>query len=1064
MSACDRCGAPTPAGARFCPACGAAVAEPPATSQALKTVTVVFTDMVDSTALGERFDPESLHTVMRGYFDAIRDVVERYGGSVEKFIGDAVVAVFGIPALHEDDPLRAVSAASAIHRAIAELGARLQRDAGVALEVRTGVNTGEVLSQPDAGTSGRLVGDAVNVAARLQQAAAPGEILIGPSTHDLVKDRVRTEVLEPLLVKGRTAPVAAHRLLEVLPAPVTRSRPRSAIVGRNREVRLLRETLQRVVEDRTPHLFTVLGAPGIGKSRLVAELEDEELPLVLSGRCLPYGDGITYWPLVEIVQKAAGIESGDAADVARGKIAASAGGDEEAGAVADRVAQVVGLADAGGTNDDLFWAIRKYLERLAAQRPLVAVFDDLHWAEPTMLDLIDHLVDSVADVPLLVVCMARLELLEVRSTWGGGKLNASSLVLGPLKEPDCRVLVGSLLGESAPLDEVAEAVFPVADGNPLFVEETVSMLVDDGLLDRVEGQWRATRELASLTVPPTIQALVSARLDRLSHEEREVVGVAAVMGKVFAPRAVTDLTSTSVGGRVDEALGGLTRKQLVTPDDEEFAGDRTYSFRHLLIRDTAYEHLPRMTRAAIHERYAEWLVKILGDRIAEYEEIVGYHLEQAHQYQSQVAGLTEGRVGLATRAAERLAQGGRRALGRQDAAAAVKLLSRAAELAAGEDALSLSILPDLGLSLHETGSYGPAMEAFDEAIALGTTLGDERTATTCRIFKERARIHRDPQVNTEELRPVAEQAIETLGRLGDPYGLCYAWDLAAYVHECAGRSDETLAALREAAAHAERSGIRTLIGYQKRALVRALAWGPGHVGEVLDLAGDLLQWAREVDDRYSEMRALLTLAQGHAMLGEFDAARQYVRQQREGCSDVSFAFIDAAGAFERAHVERLAGDVRAAEAEAREGCDALQRMDEKGVLPTLQVELADLVYERGDLDQASVLVERATALSAADDSLTEMKWRSVEAKILATRGHLDEAVRLTTEAVAIGSSTGYHDWHAGVMVDFADVMTLVERAVDARDALRRAQSLYLLKGNVVSASVVAERLRNLSVA
>ncbi|HEX2195685.1 MAG TPA: adenylate/guanylate cyclase domain-containing protein, partial [Actinomycetota bacterium] len=668
MSACDRCGAPTPSGARFCPACGSALAEPPATSQALKTVTVVFTDIVDSTALGERFDPESLHTVMRGYFDAIKDVVERYGGSVEKFIGDAVVAVFGIPALHEDDALRAVSAASAIHRAVADLGARLRREAGVSIEVRTGVNTGEVLSQPDEGTAGRLVGDAVNVAARLQQAASPGDVLLGPATYDLVKDRVRTAALEPLRVKGRTAPVGAHRLLEVLAAPVTPAKPRTAIVGRDREVRLLRETLRRVLDERTPHLFTVLGAPGIGKSRLVAELEAEGMPLVLSGRCLPYGDGITYWPLAEIVQKAAGIESGDAAEVARHKIAASAGGDEEAVAVAERVAQVVGLTEVAGANDDLFWAIRKYFERVAARRPLVAVFEDVHWAEPTMLDLIEHLVDSVADVPLFVVCVARIDLLEARPTWGGGKLNASSLVLGPLKEPDCRVLVGALLGESPSLDEVAGAVFPVADGNPLFVEELVSMLVDEGLLDRVEGGWRATRELASLTVPRTIQALVSARLDRLSHEEREVVGVAAVMGKVFAPRAVTDLASAGVGSRVDDALGRLTRKQLVMPGDAEFAGDRTYSFRHLLIRDTAYEHLPRMTRAAIHERYAEWLVKMLGDRIAEYEEIVGYHLEQAHHYQSQVGGLTEGRADLAVRAAERLAESGRRALARQDAA------------------------------------------------------------------------------------------------------------------------------------------------------------------------------------------------------------------------------------------------------------------------------------------------------------------------------------------------------------------------------------------------------------
>ena len=1059
MSACDRCGAPTPAGARFCPACGAAVAETPATSHALKTVTVVFTDIVDSTALGERFDPESLHTVMREYFDAIRGVVERYGGSVEKFIGDAVVAVFGIPALHEDDPLRAVSAASAVHRAVGELSERLRREAGVAIEVHTGVNTGEVLSQPEAGTSGRLVGDAVALAAHLQEAAGPGEILLGPATHRLVEDRVLSESLESLHVKRRTTP--AYRLVEVLPAPLTLAKPRASIVGRDREVRLLRETLQRVVEDRTPHLFTVLGAPGIGKSRLVAELEDDEHALVLSARCLPYGDGITYWPLAEIVQKAAGIESDEASGTALRKIAASVGGDDEAAAVAERVAQVVGLSDDAGTTDDLFWAIRRYFERLASAGPLVLVFDDVHWAEPTMLDLIDHLVDSEADVPLLVVCMARLDLLEVFPTWGGGKLNASSLVLGPLKEADCRVLIGSLLGESPSLDQVADAVFPVADGNPLFVEEMISMLVDNGLLGHVEGQWQVTRPLASLEVPPTIQALVSARLDRLSQEEREVLGIAAVMGKVFAPGAVTDLASGSIGDRVDPALDMLVGKQLVTLAEAEFAGSRMYSFRHLLIRDTAYEHLPRMTRAAIHERYADWLVKVLGERIAGQEEIVGYHLEQAHRYQSQVGGLVSERADLATRAAERLAEGGRRALARQDAAAAVKLLSRAAELLPADAAERLSVLPDLGRALFETARYADAMEVFEGAITLGDRLGDARTATTCRIFRERARLHRDPQVNAEELRAVAEDAIEVLATYRDDYGLCHAWDLVAYVHDCAGRSDDALEALRRAAAHAERSGVRSLIGYQRRALVRLLAWGPGTVDEVLRLARDLLEWAREVDDRYSQTRALLTIAQAEAMLGNFEVARDHLRLQRQLCADATFAFAHATGAFERAQVELLAGDVDAAEAEARGACETLEKMGEKAVLPSLQVALADLLYEKGSLDEAAALVDRARDLSAPDDSLTEMKWRSVEAKVLAARGRIDEATELAADAVTIASSTGYYDWHAGVLVDLSDVMVRAGRVADAGDALREARSLYLRKGNVVSASAVAGRLGRL---
>ncbi|HEX2058892.1 MAG TPA: AAA family ATPase, partial [Actinomycetota bacterium] len=785
-------------------------------------------------------------------------------------------------------------------------------------------------------------------------------------------------------------------------------------------------------------------------SRLVAELEDEEHALVVSGRCLPYGDGITYWPLAEIVQKTAAIESGDAAEVARDRIAASAGGDDEAVAIAERVAQVVGLSEAGGTNDDLFWAIRKYFERLAAQRPLVVVFDDVHWAEATMLELIDHLVDTLADVPLLVVCMARLDLLEVRPTWGGGKLNASTLVLGPLKEADCRALVGSLLGESPSLGQVTDAIFPVADGNPLFVEEMVSMLVDNGLLDRVEGQWRATRELASLDVPPTIQALVSARLDHLDHEEREVVGIAAVMGKVFVPRALTDLASPSVGDRIDEALGRLTRKQLVTPGDVEFAGTRMYSFRHQLIRDTAYEHLPRMTRAAIHERYADWLVKVLGERIAEYDEIVGYHLEQAHRYQTQVGGLTSERRDLASRAAERLAEGGRRALARQDAAAAVKLLSRAAELAAGDDEERLGVLPDLGRALYETGEYEAAIEAFEDGIDLATESGDEIVATRCRIFREMARIHRDPRVNAEESLHVAERAVETLGPLGDDYGTCYAWNLLAYIHDSAGRSNQALMALRHASDHAERSGITSTIAHQKRALLRSLAWGSGTVSEILPLARDLLVWSRARHDRYSESRALLTLAQAHAMLGDFERARAYIGEQEAACADVSLQFVNSWGAFEKAQVELLRADLESAEAHARAGSEFLERKGERAMLPTLQTLLADILYMQGDLSGAGALVDAARSISTDDDALTEMKWRSVLAKVSAREGATEPAVALAREAVSLGAPTGYLDWYAGVVADLGDVMATVGRSEESAEAFVQAAELFARKGNIVA--------------
>ena len=1064
MVTCDRCGAPAPDDAKFCPACGAPLARGSGVTQALKTVTILFTDMVESTALGERFDPESLHAVMNEYFSTIRSVVERYGGSVEKFIGDAVMAVFGIPELHEDDAHRAVSAAAAIHRAIVDLDKRLERDAGVFIEVRTGVNTGEVLSQMSGESPGGLVGDVVNVAARLQQTAAPGTILLGPSTYALVKDRVLTEALDPVEVRGRSAAIAAHRLIEVLPvtAPGLHGRRPTPLVGRAREVRLLRDTLERVIEDRAPHLFTVLGAPGVGKSRLVSELTSDGTARVLTGRCLPYGEGITYWPLVEIVQEAAGIGSEDTPEAARSKVNASLAGDVDAAAIADRISQLVGLSAAGGTTEELFWAVRKYFESLAKSAPLVVVLDDLHWAEPTMIELVDYVVDSIGDVPLLVVCLARLELLEIEPGWGGGKLNASSLVLGSLKEPDCEILLEGLLGDSPSIGAVADAVYRVADGNPLFVEEMVSMLIDDGLLQKKNGRWTAVRELASISVPATIQALVSARLDRLSSEEREVVGMAAVMGKVFASQALADLAGAGATKRMDDVLDGLTRKHLVSPTELDFAGGRTYSFRHILIRDTAYDHLPRSTRASLHEGYANWLVRVLGERLAEYDEIVGYHLEQAHGYLSQLGSLGGNRADLAKRAAERLVEGGRRATDREDFLAAVKLLSRAAALYETEAPERRELLSELGLALYEAGEYFESGTVLDEALDLASKAGDRRIEARCRLYRELVRIHRDPQVTTEESLRVAEECIPVLTELGDDLGLSFAWDLAAYSHDSAGRSTEALAALGAAIEHAEKAGDVFRIAKVKRALVRSISWGPCPAEEVIEKAEDLLRWAQGHNDRWSEARALLSLAQAHAMRGNFDRARGYVSRHKEVCAEVSLEFLRAWGAFECADVELLAGNVEEAERELQEACAFLERKGEKATLATLFALLGDVLHRRGKLDEAEATVERSRSLSSVDDSLSEMRWRVVLAKVLADRGDLQRAVELAGEAASVAAVTECTDWHAGIVLDLGDILERAGRPVDAARAFEEAAALYSSKGNLVRGHLAKERLTALS--
>ena len=646
MRICPTCGEENADRARFCQNCATPLTESERPSEVRKVVTIVFADVTGSTALGERLDPEALRRVMGRYFDEMSAVIERHGGTVEKFIGDAVMAVFGIPQLHEDDALRAVRAADGMRTALDTLNHDLERDHGVGLAARIGVNTGEVVAGDPSGGQRLVTGDAVNVAARLEQAAAPGEILLGESTHRLVKDAVEVTPVEPLDLKGKAEPVRASRLDVVLEDTAGHARHLdSAMVGRHKELEMLDHALDRVVTERTSHLFTLLGPAGVGKSRLVWEFVGPGTEAtVLRGRCLSYGEGITYFPLVEIVQEAAGVGRTDDLATARSKLATLAEGAEDRDRI---VALVAGLLSWGEpvAAEDGQWGVRKLLEHLAHERPLVCVFDDIHWAEPNFLELVEHLADWTRDAPLLLLCVARPELLELRPDWGGGKMNATTILLEPLAGDEVSHLVDNLLGR-ADIPATARArILEAAEGNPLFVEEMLGMLIDDGLLRFEDGAWRAVEDLAHVTVPPTIQLLLAARLDRLDAEERAVIERGAVEGKVFHAGAVTTLTPEGLRPQVPTRLLALARKELIRPDRAEFAGEDAFRFRHLLIRDAAYRAMPKEQRADLHQRFAEWLEGAAGERLAEYEEILGYHLEQAYRYRAELGSARRGDEG-----------------------------------------------------------------------------------------------------------------------------------------------------------------------------------------------------------------------------------------------------------------------------------------------------------------------------------------------------------------------------------------------------------------------------------
>jgi class 3 adenylate cyclase len=574
MPTCASCGQENPEGFKFCGECGASlVAEAPQPREVRKTVTVLFSDVTGSTALGERLDPESLRRVLARYFEAAGQVIERHGGTVEKFIGDAVMAVFGVPRVHEDDALRAVRAACELREVVASLNDELERDYGTRLELRIGVNTGEVVT----GTEERLAtGDAVNVAARLEQAAAPREILLGAETLRLVRDAVEAEPTEPLELKGKRETLVAHRLVTLHEeGPAFARRLDAPLVGRETELRRLHDVFDQAVRDRSCQLFTLLGVAGVGKSRLTAEfLFSLADATVVRGRCLPYGEGITYWPVVEVLQQ---LPPAGELGLERAALEAIEG--------------LLGEGQVVASSEEIAWAVRKLLEAAAESSPLVVLFDDIHWGEPTFLDLLEHVADLSREAPLLLLCLARPELLDRRPAWGGGKLNATTVLLEPLSSGETDDLLEHLLGQAELGHDLRFRIREAAEGNPLFVEEMVALVEESG-----DGE---------VSVPPTIQALLAARLDQLEPSERRVLERGSVEGRVFHQSAVQALAPEET--QVANRLTSLVRKELVRPDKAQLPGEDAYRFRHLLIRDAAYEALPKATRAELHDRFASWL-------------------------------------------------------------------------------------------------------------------------------------------------------------------------------------------------------------------------------------------------------------------------------------------------------------------------------------------------------------------------------------------------------------------------------------------------------------------------
>jgi class 3 adenylate cyclase/tetratricopeptide (TPR) repeat protein len=1060
VAACPSCGHENSDGAKFCSECGANLLAPaPRAREVRKTVTVVFCDVTGSTSLGERLDPESLRQVMTRYFERMKGVLESHGGTVEKFIGDAVMAVFGVPFLHEDDAVRAVRAAHEMRAALGELNAELEREWSVTLAARIGVNTGSVVAGDPAAGQNLVTGDAVNTAARLEQAAEAGEILIGEETFHLARDALDAEPVDPLALKGKTDVVGAYRLLSVTPGAAGHVRRLdSPMVGRERPLRMLLDAFESATADGACHLFTVLGPAGIGKSRLVREFVStvEGSATVLSGRCLSYGEGITFWPVAEMAIQAAGIAEDDPPDRARAALRDVFEGSSEGDVVAAHLSGLLGLD--GGGPVEAPWAVRRFFETVARRQPLVAVFDDIHWAEPTLLDVIDHVADLSRDAPILLLCMARPELLDDRPGWGGGKRNATSVHLEPLSEPEADVLIENLLGHPALTAEIRERIRAAAQGNPLFVEEMLAMLLDDGVLVQKEGEWVATVDLTTVHVPPAISALLSSRLDRLSNDERVVLEAASIVGEVFERSTVHALLPDAIGSEVDVRLGSLLRKDLIRPSPSDVGGEEAFRFRHILLRDAVYAAVPKGDRAELHEAFAANLEASLGERASEFDEFTGYHLEQAHRLRAELGMSDERTVSLARAGAERLGAAGRRAFQRGDMAAAANLLGRASDLLGPDDPDRLRLAWQLGKALEESGALTEAVELLEETVSRARSAGDSVSAGYAECILWDARVLSDPETDTDAWESSADDLIGLFERADDRQGAALAWMQKSYSLWFRWRLEGSGAAAERALDHARAAGDRLVETDMRSHVLASLALGPRPLHEAIEAIRQTLDEARLTGDRRLELNALRGQAMHAAFVGDFDEARRLISQSRSILRELGLTIEYWAHAQNAARIEMLAGDLDEAVRLLREGCENLEALGETAFLSTSAAVLGIAEFRRGDRDVAARWLRVAERTAASGDRASQAGIQVGLGLLRIARGdpagedHLRAGIELLDDSDAM-------TWRSELRLDLANALARYrpdEALVLAREALALAEAKEIPVHIAAARKLIAE--------
>ena len=1053
MLRCPSCGEENPDRFRLCGYCGASLQPEAPPQENRRVVTVVFSDLKGSTSLGERLDSEALREVLAIYFEAMSAVLVRHGGTIEKYIGDAIMAVFGLPRLHEDDALRAVRAAVEMRETLEVINERLQKDYGIRLENRTGVYTGEVVSG-DITTGQRLVtGDTVNVAARLEQSAPSCEVLIGQPTYELVRDAVKVEPVEPLELKGKAERVPAYQLLHAGAGEGRVRRVDLPLVGRAEQLVELSEVLDLVRETGRPQLVTVVAPAGTGKSRLLHGFLDgrgRELTS-LSGRCLPYGEGITYWPIAEAVRGLAQVMQDDPAEVVSERVLALFADIPDAG---KRVASAIGLTEDAFPAEEIAWGVRRLIEALAVKGPVIMVLDDIHWAERTLLDLAQDLVESV-EAPLLLLCGTRRDLLDEHPGWPTSGARARVIDLSPLTEDESNLVLGSLLGAGAVDPAVARWLTAAAEGNPLFLEHLLSMLVDDEAVRQVDGLWVAVKPLEELEAPSTITSLLAARLDRLGPTDRTVIERGAVMGQSFYRGGVEALSPEPVRPLVRESLDSLEMKELVRSTGDVFVGLPVYRFQHVLVRDVAYEGMLKRTRAELHASLVDWFEEVAPDRLREFEEIRGYHLEQAYLIFTELGGNEERTRDTGRRGAEHLSSAGRRALARGDMPAASNLLHRAEALLPPGDPQRPRLLLEAGDALIEIGNFTLADELLRKAEEEATRGGDRILEITARLAHLRLRYTMDPEATEPIVEEEVARVVPELEALQANEGLARAWRLLTQVNFTACRWSAVEDAATRMTEYARLAGDTTLEARFLAAQAMAALYGPTPVAAAEERCRQLL--ARAGEDRRTHAIILCVQAHLAAMDGRFDQAREAYMKSREVLDELGWRFHAALTSLDSGAVEMLAGDPVAAERELRMDYETLNEMGERDYMPTTAALLAEALYEQSRFGDAESFAQISETFAASEDITSQFLWRCVRAKVAAQRGE-PAAETLVLEALELTEKTEELESQAQVFMDLAEVLELSGRSDEAVPHLREALARYHAKGNVVSAARARERL------